>query len=128
MAGGHAAQIPLQAQVLLGLVERAAVLQPVVDALLTGQDGFARGRRPGPAGRRRTQLGHLAVALGVDGVVRLALGDDLAAMLGQLVGAQVALLGRRAGQDLVGRGTGRGALVAQPVEQVGHGPTSSIPT
>jgi hypothetical protein len=65
-------------------------------------------------------LGQLAVAFGVHGVGRFAFGRDLAAVLGQLVGGQVPLLGRGAGQDFVSRGAGRGALVAQLVEQFGH--------
>jgi hypothetical protein len=51
-----------------------------------------------------------------NGVVRLALGDDLGAMVGQLVGAQVALLGGDAFEDLVGGGSRRRALLAQLVE------------
>jgi hypothetical protein len=129
LTGRHAPQIPLQAQRLVGVaVERAAGLQPVVHRLLAGEDGFARGRRPGPAGRRRAQLDQLAVAFGVHGVGRFPFGRDLAAVLGQLVGGQVALLGGGAGQDVVGRGPGRGPLLAQLVEQVGHRCSSSIPT
>jgi formyltetrahydrofolate hydrolase len=49
-------------------------------------------------------------------------------VVGQLVRGEVALLAGGAGQDLVTRGMDRGPLLAQLVEQVGHGPTSSIPT
>jgi hypothetical protein len=47
-------------------------------------------------------------------------------VLGQLLGGEVALLGRCAGQDAVLGGADGGALVAQLVEQVGHRGSSSI--
>ena len=128
LTGRHAPQIPLQAQRLVGVaVERAAGLQPVVHRLLAGEDGFARGRRPGPAGRRRAQLDQLAVAFGVHGVGRFPFGRDLAAVLGQLVGGQVPGLSCRPVEHGVLGGPGRVALVPELVEQVGHDPTSSIP-
>jgi len=59
--------------------------------------------------------------LDLDRVIGRALLDDVGLVGGDLVGAQVALLGGGAVQDVVGRGPGRGPLLAQLVEQVGHG-------
>jgi hypothetical protein len=81
---------------------------------------------PGAAGWGGPELGQLAVPLGIHGVGRLPLGDHLAAVLGKLIGSQVALLGSGAGQDVVGRGPGRGTAVPELVEQVGHWRSSSI--
>jgi hypothetical protein len=95
------------------LAEHAAVSAPVVDALLASQNRLTRDGLVRPAGLRGAQLGQLPVALGLDGVVGLALGDHLGLVVGQLLSGQVTLL--------FGGGAGRCPLVAQLVEQVGHG-------
>jgi hypothetical protein len=95
--------------------------------LLAGRYRLARHRPPGPPGGRGAQLGQLGGVRFLDVVVDLVLSDHLLLVLRQLLGGQVALLGGRAGQDLVGRGPGRGALLAQRFQESRQGANSIIP-
>jgi hypothetical protein len=117
VAGRHAAEVALEAQrpLVLVAVERAAGLQPVRDALLAREDVDA-GELGGRAGHGGADLGQLALVLGQYGVVGFALGEDLALVLGQLLGGQVAAFAGGAGEDRVGGLAGGTAPLGQLVE------------
>ena len=120
VASDQPAQVAVEAQPLaLGRrLEHAAPLAPRLDGLLARQHRLARdGRARRPPGGRGAKLGQLAVALGFQRVVGLALLDDALLVLRQLVGGQVALLGGGAGQDGVAGLAGGCPAAAQVVEQ-----------
>jgi len=122
MAGRHAAEVAVQAELLLGGVERAPRLQPVVHRLFAGEDRGAGQPGVGAAGHGGAELGEFAVAFGLQRVVGFALGDDLGLELGELLGGWFALLGGGALQDLVAGGAGVGPSLSEVVDE-GHGPS-----
>jgi hypothetical protein len=119
VAGDEPTQVAVEAQplTLAGRLEQPALGGPRLDGLLAGEDRLTRDGRAGrPAGGRGAQLGQLAVVLGLDGVVGLALGDDLGLVVAQLVGGQVARPGGVGGgpfENGIGGGAGGGTPLAQ---------------
>src|SRR6266542_2156956 len=118
--GRHAAQVPVERQRLLGLVEHAAGLAPVVHALLAGQHRLPRCGRAWAADGRGAELGDLTVTLRLDAVVDLAQLGRAGLVFGELLAGQVAGFDPGAFEDRVGSLTGGRALRAELLQKGRH--------
>src|SRR5215218_10575078 len=108
--GRQSAEVAVEAELVVGRLERTPGLQPVMDRLLPGQNRVTRRGRARPAGLRSPELGHLVGEYLLDAVIELPHLDRAGGVLGELLAGQVALLVSSAGQDgIVGAPEG-GAL------------------
>jgi hypothetical protein len=113
---------------LLGVdLDRGGVLGEDGRAELAGQVGGLAGQcRPSAAGGHGADLGQLPVAFLLQGVGGFPFGRDVGLILRELVRGGVPALLTGPCQDFILGGAGRGPLVPELVDQVRHGPTSSI--
>jgi hypothetical protein len=85
-----------------------------------GVEGLAGQHRATLGALARSEFGEFGGVGFLDPVGGFPLGDDVVAVGAGLLRGEVAALVRGPGEDFIGRGAFRGALVAQLVEQVGH--------